>query len=151
MEALARSYRKLQFQLKCKSQTSKKTFFGVDAAINNDKQTIKIIKILEQKLNGKRNRLSMIQHGNKVLTSQINEVRLLKVAANDSSEKLHLEFDQRQKEMALSMQTANKSNAIRLKSAEAKEIAVEEGQELEAKQQKEMEDLKAFLLKFEKE
>lgn len=160
-----------------------------------------MIKILEQKLNGKRNRLSMIQHGNKVvpqrkisnwksnapatidndictpslslfqvLTNQINEVRLQKVAANISSEKVHAfvraeigitinavipslyqynppcyhflmtncmifpacffwfllatlpvclqlhgQFDHRQKQMASSMQVANKSNAVRLK------------------------------------
>jgi len=151
MEALVRAHRKLQFQLKCKSQTSEKIFFGKDAANDNDKQTIKMIKILEQKLNGKRNRLSMIQHGNKVLTSQINEVRLQKVAANQSSEKLHAVFDQRQKEMAGSMRTANKCNAIRLRSGKLKENAVEEGQRKENEQKAEMEKLKNFLLSFSKE
>jgi len=150
-EALSRAYRKLQFQLKCKSQTSAKMFFGKDAANANDRQTAKMITILEQKLNGKRNRHSTIQHANKVLTSEINEVRYQKVVANEQTVKLDTKFDQRQKDMAGSMSIANKSNSIRLASTEAREAAIAEGDKQETLQNEEMEKLKSFLRAFSKE
>lgn len=151
LEALDRAYRKLQFQLKCKSQTSEKVFFGKDAAVNNDKQTTKMIKVLEQRLNGKRNRLSMIKHGNTVLTGDIDEARLQRVAANASSEKLHAIFDQRQKQMAASMENANKSNDVRLKSSLSKNALAAEAERLEEEQRAEMERLKIFLESFQQE